>query len=176
LCDWLKKEGDSNILNDKKTPLITAIVQSRNIRQLKLLLKNKNIFVNQKDAKGKTALDYAIELDDINEDSPMVLQHLQYDICTCLVNKSGKVTSVKRDSKLRAFLLKGKPKYNKTLLGFCVDNSSNFVSCATAYKMSFLGPFVSVATNFIGAFFVYSVDRISQYRRFKKFNHSYLLS
>jgi len=171
----LKNNQNYNFINDSGISSLIYSVKSRNVHTLKFLLKQKNILINHKDNFGKTALDYAIELEGVNEDSALILQHMQYDMCTLLVNKGGKVTSLERDIKLRSFLLKGKPKYDKTLLGFCVDNSPVFVSTAAAYKMGFLGPFVSVVTNFLGSFASYSIDRISHYRRFKKYNHSFLL-
>jgi hypothetical protein len=175
LKKYFKSNENYDLVDNYGTSSLIHSVKSRNIHTLKFLLKQKNILINHKDQHNKTALDYAIELEGVNENSALILQHMQYDMCTSLVNKGGKVTSSERDIKLRSFLLKGKPKYDKTLLGFCVDNSPIFISSAAAYKMTFLGPFVSAVTNFLGSFASYSIERISHYRRFKKYNHSFLL-
>lgn len=173
--NFFKTENRFDMVDETGASCIIHAVKSRNLQILKYLLKQHKIDLNAKDRCGKVALDYAIELEGIDENSALILQHIQYDMCTLLVNRSAKVTTAAYDIKLRSFLLKGKPKYDKTLLGFCVDNSPLFVSTAAAYNMSFLGPFVSVITNFLGAFASYSMDRIAHYRRFKKYNRSFLL-
>lgn len=175
--NWILNKGDVNLKDQENSPLITHVVKSLNLPLIKFLLKQKNIKINVLDQSKKTPLDYAVNLENINTDSPVCLQHLQYEICKNLVRFNAKVTTKEADIKLRALLLQGKPKYNKTMLGFCMDHSPALLSQVATYGMpSFLGVCLTATTTFLSSFFIHVIDRVADFRRAKKYNKTFILN